>query len=324
MASQRERKKLGDSHGIRRLFDALDEQARTIVSEYYKRFQSLHNYIIASSLEEYLAEASRGSRGYGLWRYVLVEDSDDLPRASFDAMLAVWSSLLEVIECRSGRPTPVVMPDRRLSEAVLKNCPDAFREQIEQHDHPLNALADVVWKNYRNILKTGGSEEDIRGWLSKASSDDRDLSYLVMRARGQTSSGIGIIWNETSDRFETIPWNLPLIERKERPKALRTIECEVHAMRIALLMALHASGFSVMERLLDLGRADDRVRRSRDPRWQCTLKAEKHSGDSALIEVWENAADLGRRLHVKTSEGFEGHVDPNEWPRVELMGWTDA
>lgn len=239
-------------------------------------------------------------------------------------MLAVWDSLLEVIECRNGRPRPVVMPDVRLSEAVLKACPAAFREQMEQYDHPLNALADRTWKDYRNQLKTGGIEEDIRSWLSTASSNDRDLSYFVMRARGQTLSGIGVRWNTANDRFDTIPWNLPLIERVDKPKELRTIECEVVAMRIALLKAIHPSGLTVMERLLDIDRADDRVRRSRSPKWQCTLRAEKHAGDSASIEVWENGADLGRLLHVKTSDRFEEHVDPKEWRRVKLMGWTEA
>lgn len=59
-------KRFRDSHGLRKLFDAIDEQARTTAAEYFKRFQSLHNYINSSSLEEYLAEASIGGRGYGL------------------------------------------------------------------------------------------------------------------------------------------------------------------------------------------------------------------------------------------------------------------
>lgn len=312
-------KRFRNSHGLRKLFDAVDEQARTTAAEYYKRFRSLHNYINSPSLEEYLTEASRGERGYGLWGYVLVEDSSELPGASFDAMLAVWASLLEVIECRNGRRRPVVMPDVRLSKAVLKACPAALREQMAQYDHPLNALADITWKNYRNVSMTGG-EEDIRTWLSTASSNDRDLSFFVMRARGQAFSGIGVRWNKTNNRFETIPWNLPLIERVDKPKRLHTIECDVAAMRIALLKALHPSDFSVTERLLDI----ESVRGSHSPRWQCTLKAERHAGGRVSIEVWENAADFGQLLHVKTSKGFEEHVDAKHWKTVKLMGWTEA
>ena len=315
-------KRLRNSHGLRGLFDAIDEQAQETTAEYYKRFRSLHNYISTPSLEEFLTEASAEASsggGYGLWRYVLVEFPSELPSASFDAMLAVWASLLEVIECRNGRRRPFVMPDVRLSRAVLKACPVAFREQMTQYDHPLNALADISWKSYRNIPMTAGIEKDAHTWLSTASSNDRDFNFLVIRARGQAFSGIGVRWNKTSSRFETIPWNLPLIERFDKPRRLRTIECNVDAMRIALLKALHPSGFSVRERLLDI----NSLRGSRSSRWQCTLKAEKDAGSRASIEIWESAADLGRLLHVKTSKKFEEHVDPKQWQGVELMGWTE-
>ena len=313
-------KQFRNSHGLRKLFDTIDDEARTTISEYFRRFCSLHSYISSSSIEEYLTEASKGERGYTLWRYVLVEGSSELPRASFDAMLAVWASLLEVIECRDGRSRPVVMPDERLSEAVRKVWPVSLRDQMVQYDHPLNAFAARTWRDYRNLLASGGVEEETPNWLSTASSRDRDLNFFVMRARGQDSSGIGVRWNREIDRFEAIPWNLPLIERIDKPNGLRTIASDNGAIRIALLKALHPSGFSVKERLLDIERPRSRQRSS----WQCTLKAEKHADDGASIEIWENAADRGRLLHVKASNGFEGHVDSERWRIVELMGWTEA
>ena len=95
--SSEEGKELGRSHGLRRIFDALDTEAKLAISEYYERFQSLHSYVSKRTVPTFLDEVSRGENGYGLWRYVLVEDDPGGPPLnSPDAMMAIWRGLVEI------------------------------------------------------------------------------------------------------------------------------------------------------------------------------------------------------------------------------------
>ena len=236
-------------------------------------------------------------------------------------MLAVWASLVEVIEFRNDRPRPIVMPDERWVEELLKDCPAVVRERVKQYDHPLSAVSEIARSDLVGTIQPEELGEEVNQWLLKASRD-RDLNHLIDRARGQTWRGIGVRWCRASRRFMDKPWDLPLVERTHKPQYLRSIQCPVDAMRIALLKALHRSGsISVKERFLDEGRARDRIRRSCDPKWQCTLQAAVKG--NICLEVWETFLDRDR-LHVRTTEGFREYTHQEDWEGVVAMGWTDA
>ena len=314
-------KRLGNSHALIKLFNSLDAEAQHFATEYYERFQSLHSYITKSTLRGFLEEISRGERGYGLWRYVLVEDSPrGLPRNSPDAMLAIWSALVRIIEHRQGRGRPVVMPDEDLWD-MLKSYDPLLRNRMEQADHPLNACAQMIWENYRGIAQSQETEKALSEWIGRVRERrDRNLEHLMQRARGTTDGGSGVLWNRTRNRFEDIPWTLPMIESDEKPSESRSIDTDTKdGLRHAILLALHRSDFSVAERMLDQHRARSSVRRGRKPKWQCTLHAEKSSGsgETVVLRIWESILD--HSMHISTRGDYEGSIEPRCWEVVKLL-----
>ena len=270
----------------------------------------------AHSLEYFLQEISRDRRGYDLWRYALVETDNSLPQTGLDVMLAAWASLLELIEIENGRLRNIVMPDERLLEVLRKDCPDRVRDLIRKSDHPLNGISDIARRSSIGIMEPRELNEEVVQWLSEASKD-RDVDYLLSRARGHTISGIGIEWRAEANRFSAKPWTMPPIESINKPGGLRSICCQLgsNALRVALLMALYRSEtLSVAERMLDR----ERIIHSR-PKWQCTLRAKLES--ETLLEVWETYPGDDKLLHIKAHERLIYHVHKRDWESVDSIGW---
>ena len=241
----------------------------------------------APALRDFLEEVSRGNSGYSLWRYVLVEDAPDgVPRNSPYPMMAVWRSLLELIEYRqNGRQ--MVMPNEDLWNMLRSYDPDV-RKRMEEADHPLNACSQMILENYRGI-----AQPKVKEWLKDVRdryAGDSNLDYLVMRANGTAGNGCGIRWNIGNSRFEASPWTLPLVEAEEKPEDLRLMETDAKdGLRHGIVRALYRSGFSVSERMLDEYRGMSLIKGGREPRWQCTLQGKK------ALEVWRccRADDMG-------------------------------
>ena len=319
--SSEEGKELGRSHGLRRLFDALDTEAKQVISEYYERFQSLHSYVTKRTVPTFLDEVSRGENGYGLWRYLLVEDDPSGPPLnSPDAMMAIWRGLVEIIEHRQERQRPVVMPDEDLWD-MLKSDNPSLRNRMEQGDHRLNVCARMIWEEYRGIPQSEGVTTALRKWINDLNGRrDRNLVYLLQRARGLTGGGVGIRWDRARKRFEDVPWTLEVIEDDQKPDNSRSMDTDTRAgLRHAILRALYRSRFSVLERMLGERRGREEMRRGSDPKWQCTLHATKFVAhrECATLEVWENIGNPG--LHAVMSKNFETSVDHRDWKIVKLL-----
>ena len=110
-------------HHLLKLFDDLDACDQYALNEYYARFQSLHNYIEEPTLRSFLCKVSDQGKGYERWRYALVNATapNDLPRNSADAMLAIWSASVYLIQHRQNA-TGFMMPDAELWEMLDDGC----------------------------------------------------------------------------------------------------------------------------------------------------------------------------------------------------------
>ena len=286
-------------HDLSKLYDVLDRDAQVILSEYYARFQSLHNYIETTTLRSFLLEVSQDGRGYQRWRYALVEESQNLPRNSADAMMAIWQASVYLIQHRQNE-NGVMMPDDELCDALTSYDP-ILRNRMEQGDHPLNACAQLLWEEYREIADSPELSAPLRKWAGDIEQQrNSSLFCFAARARGLTSSGSGIRWNEAAGRFEDVPWTLPLVQADERPPTAREIEVsDRHKARQYVLKFVYRHGFSVRERGHDWQRAEDEYRRCGAAKWQCTMVAEKRTTSAKVeLQVWEHRFEPYIRVEI--------------------------
>ena len=319
--SSEEGAKLGSSHGLIKLFDAIDSEAKHVVTEYYERFQSLHSYIPKPSLRGFIEEVSRGEKGYMLWRYSLVdEDPKGLPRNSPDGMMALWRGLVELISYRDGQAGPVMMPDADLRN-MLRSYVPLLHSRMAQADHPLNACAEMLWEQFRGVSPSEEAASALDEWVQEIDNcPDGNLRHLVSRAIGLSESGAGIRWNKSRNRFEDIPWTLPLIEVDDKPQDAEPIEVSNGLVaRKAILRAVHSSGFSVKERMLNRSKGENEMQQGREAKWQCTLRARKSmsSTEACEIEIWESVRDW--RVHVTLSSDCERSMAGSKWQVFEWL-----
>ena len=307
-------------HHLLKLFDDLDACDQYALNEYYARFQSLHNYIEEPTLRSFLCKVSDQGKGYERWRYALVNATapNDLPRNSADAMLAIWSASVYLIQHRQNA-TGFMMPDAELWEMLDEHTSDpVLRGRMEQGDHPLNACAQLLWEEYREIANPKELLSSLREWVCRIDPQrDSGLSYFADRARGLTSRGSGIRWNEATGRFEDVPWTLELIEVDEKPEDTR----EIHAphgqtARQGVLRLIYRHGFEVRERAHDRHKAEEDHRRCGTSKWQCTVLAKKArtSGNKLMLRVWEHRFVPYIRVSI---DGEPGDAE-------QMYGWCEA
>ena len=113
---------------------------------------------------------------------------------------------------------------------------------------------------------------------------------------------VGIV--ELYQRFEDVPWNLP-------ERVIDALPCgtqEFFPERYDdLLRNVHQEGFSVRENLGGV---------PTDPKWSCTLDAEKkdESGELLILKVW--AQKFAPYLHIE----LEGS---DSWKTTSIQEWVN-
>lgn len=331
------------THDISYLFGQMDKGTKRVLSGYYKRFQSLHNYIRVKTLHSFLKEASgKGGEGYGQWRYALIE-SGPIPRNSVDCMLAIWDACVQWITHKQYSKQKVWMPEVKLLkdfENLLEEIDQGpklwhefgskerangirdLREWYVHHGHPLNAFAQLIWNDYRGISPEKLVESDwlaslLKVWLERVkslckSSNQASLFYFIERAKGNTTTGLGIRWNVDKNRFEDIPWNLEEIVQEEIPDTAIKMDGDRAEICNGLLQRMYKDGFDVKENR-------SRGQQIENKKWTCTLVAEKRqaSGKKVVVKVWERGwyADVCVEMEGADSEEI---TDTQRWIRC----WT--
>ena len=302
------------THDLEFLFQELDEEAQDVLGEHYKRFQSLHNYIEMATLLGFLKKVSGAEgKGYEKWRYALIQ-LDPVPANTADGMLAIWKASVQLMMKRQYHGYKALSFDRELLEVfedILQDAwdeiyrrrqmadmdvpddPEAFLEEwFECYDHPINAYAQLLWGCHRGldveyVRCLDWLAELFHEWVEKTKEQSTgrnlaSLQYFVIRAEGNSRTGLGIRWNTESARFEDIPWNLPETVVKEIPQSAQRMNGDMGRVREEILKKMHKSGFTVKE-------CRSYAEREEGEEWACTLMAEKAqtAGDNIILKVWE-------------------------------------
>ena len=291
--------------------------------EHYAVYQSLHSYIEIPTLDEFLCDVSRApnekdgiATGYERWRYLLIEEKS-IPRNSAEAMLSIWSTAVRIAK-RKEEP--------KISRRMLKGEIDAeIRKWLNCSPgkqclgRRLNAFAKFIWNHERGRPDTfGGAPQEVREALGRwlEALDEEKLSYdtlfFIQRARGCSSLGLSIRWNDTSGRFEKVPWNLCPMTSDNCPEGAiekDAIQLDCSTTRRDLVRELYRD-FSVREQ----------AQPTKTGLWTRTVSAVKHTdqGEEWRVEVWQRFLDnriwvtwKGGESEAATDRKFElGLCDP--------------
>ena len=311
------------THDLGCLFSEIDADARQTLDEYFARFQSLHNYIEASNLQQCLNEVSepRGS-GYERWRYSLVETEGEMPRISVVCMLSLWGATVDLIANRQHRGPHVTMPDDELQDAwhadfkhVSDEDKEALSEFVDPHESALSAVAMLLWKDHRGICSDAEGTDPLAPFLRRTlaavneESNRSNVSMFIKRSIGKSPSGLSVRWNCELHRFEDIPWNLPYEVIDALPCGTQKYFPERYD---DLLRKVYQEGFSVRENSGGV---------PTDPEWRCTLVAEKkeESGEMSVLKVWEQTFAPYLHIELQGSDAWKTTCI-REWANLYRFG----
>ena len=307
------------THNLAWLFSKLDEPARDVVRDFYRRFRSLHAYVAVADADEFLNQVSgpRGA-GYERWRYTLIEDRA-LPRNSPETLAAVWGVCVQIAEERLWENQRVRIPDRALTEQFCqslefivakvsvdrqeagepyRDISGEIREWLWRPGHPLNAFAAILW----HFARYGAhGAERVSEWVSDAltrwlhdlaanpaASARTSLRAFVDRAQGHMSDGASIRWNPDAKRFEPVPWSLEARFR-HAPPPHATVIADFAPQGIplrSLWLAAREGGYRVLE-----NRAFDAP--PSEGVWLRTLevRAEQAGNVERILSIWRKFDD---------------------------------
>ncbi len=220
------------THNLAALFSHLENNTKSLVRNYYSQFQSLHSYIEIDKLDDFLSEVSgpRG-RGYERWRYTLIEDEEQLPRNSTDAMIAIWGVCVEIALSRLYEFPRVEMLEqklvRELYEGFLESVAEIERSVYTEHsspdleqeanvqlfrdEHNLNVFAEILqhFGSFNSHGVPNISDElsmVVDCWLKNfanisATDGMSSLRWFIDRASGRKRNSESIRWDSESNRF---------------------------------------------------------------------------------------------------------------------------
>ena len=138
------------THSLASLFSKLERSTQDIVRDFYRRYRSLHSYIVIGSADAFLNRVSgRQGTGYERWRYTLIEDRPP-PKNSPEALVAIWGVCVRIAEERLWEKQRVRMPDKELAQTLC---------------HRLEALLLLVSVDRQNA---GEPFQDISGAVTPA------------------------------------------------------------------------------------------------------------------------------------------------------------
>ena len=322
------------THDLRFLYRKLDPTEQCRLSDDYRRFTSLHDYIVIASLTDFLEiVSSDDGNGYVSWRYSLTDCDTILPTNSAEALLAVWTATIHIVRddvyeratIRTIEHSIVELfsshLDQMLSNVSAERQNDGFGYEdytaeydswVKQFDDPLNAFSRVIHDFYRGLAHevSGTSEqlaEALRRWLQWIHAEVRnretspDVRQFVTRALGARGNAQGIRWNKDRHQFEDVSWTLDELVAREPPDGACAFKATWDDWRQhRVINWIYSIGFHVEEH---------RPYREHMPpgKWLCTLSATKTwaNGQAQVIRLWE-------------------HADPDEEFYVELAGSDDS
>ena len=205
-------KELSRTHDISELFSVLQEKNQKYLQDSYSIYQSLHDYIPKTTLDEFLDHIGDG---YNSWRYFLTESEEKPPpQNSPGAMMEVWSALKDILLDRSlfhvkrrlYRDISDLITKDVWIKCIRENGEEeirALKELINRSDDPINTYAEIFHHIANKTLHVLNLPPRLHTVLCTAASlaedmkiENPDLNTFIERAtRGQ------IQWNSCNNRF---------------------------------------------------------------------------------------------------------------------------
>lgn len=94
------------THDLESLYSSIEPSERALVATYYRIYRSLHNFdsgnIALDTAKEFIEYIGRG---YVVWRYILVENPEQVPKIYPGLMLETWRALVDLVYLRIGNGT---------------------------------------------------------------------------------------------------------------------------------------------------------------------------------------------------------------------------
>ncbi len=203
---------LSRTHDISELFSVLPGKNQKCLQDSYSIYQSLHDYIPKTTLDEFLDHIGDG---YTSWRYFLTESEEEPPpQNSPGAMMEVWSALKDILLDRKlfhvKRRLSLAIYDLITKDAWIEHIREngeeeiqALNELINRPDDPINTYADIFHHIANKTLHVLNLPPRLQTVLCTAASlaekmkiENPDLNIFIERATGGQ-----IQWNSCNNRF---------------------------------------------------------------------------------------------------------------------------
>lgn len=200
------------THSISKLFSALPEKNQKCLQDSYSIYQSLHDYIPKTTLDEFLDHIGDG---YNSWRYFLTEsEKKPPPQNSPGAMMEIWSALKDIlfdrnlfhVKCRLYRDISDLITKDAWIKCIRENGEEeiqALKELINRSDDPINTYAEIFHHIANKTLDILSLPPRLQTVLctaadlaEKMKTKNPDLNIFIERATGGQ-----IQWNSCNSRF---------------------------------------------------------------------------------------------------------------------------
>ena len=215
-------------HNLETLYAELEADDRDHIERHFQEHWSLHNYNPAdlNTAEKFIAHINSGGRQGGMvsWRYILIEDTSQIPSTSLWTMTEIWDALC----CRIRRDVFDKQDDcSRLSQRLTWDVYDmvpvltpygGFSDDINDWMVHRNGSVLAAWIELLVKVNNGDSREvkvpdRLRPELAKMAdkaleqmaSDPVDPDHGQLLRRIQTEPNLA--WDSTTGTFHAEPSN---------------------------------------------------------------------------------------------------------------------
>ena len=163
-------------HNLKCLYASLAPSERDEVANYYRVYRSLHNFdtglIALETADQFIHHVDKG---YVVWRYILIESPNKVPKMHLGLMLETWRALASLVE-------------HHVWGNKCRTLADYLENYVVQgvfHD----AQMDKDWQAASQDENSGVEFSEIRDWLHhKGRALEAGLDLFNLHARGTGDS----------------------------------------------------------------------------------------------------------------------------------------
>lgn len=171
---------LKSTHNLGCLYELLDLGERSVVTDYYRVYRSLHNFDAGNTVLETAKQFIQHiGNGYVAWRYILVEDPERVPKMHLGSMLEIWRALVNLVQHRVSCPDSQFKPRTLATHLDDYICTGVFRD----------AYSDNEWQAAVQDKNSAVEFEEVKEWIfHKGRPVAAGIDLFFHHARGTENS----------------------------------------------------------------------------------------------------------------------------------------